>query len=66
MDGIPAILIHGRLDFGSPLKTAYDLHQAWPGSRLIIVEDGEHNISVPGMTAKVIETLKFLARELKA
>ncbi|MCE6077146.1 prolyl aminopeptidase [Agrobacterium vitis] len=66
LDGLPAILIHGRLDFGSPLKTAYDLHQAWPGSRLIVVEDGEHNINAPGMAASVIESLQRLARELKA
>ncbi|WP_197523740.1 hypothetical protein [Agrobacterium vitis] len=59
-------MIHGRLDFGSPLKTAYDLHQAWPGSRLIVVEDGEHNINAPGMAASVIESLQRLARELKA
>lgn len=65
LDGIPAILIHGRLDFGSPLKTAHELHQAWPGSRLIVVEDGEHNISVPSMATRIIEALTFLAQDVK-
>jgi proline iminopeptidase len=30
--GVPGTLIHGRLDLGSPLGTAWALHQAWPGS----------------------------------
>jgi proline iminopeptidase len=40
--GIPAVLIHGRLDLGGPLRTAWDLHRAWPGSDLIVVEEGGH------------------------
>ena len=31
--GIPGVLIHGRLDLGSPVGTAWELAQAWPGSR---------------------------------
>lgn len=37
---IPGVLIHGRYDVSSPLKTAWDLHQAWPQSELLVV-DGE-------------------------
>lgn len=40
--GIPGVLIHGRRDLGGPLLTAWDLHRAWPGSRLIVVEDAGH------------------------
>ncbi len=40
--GIPGTLIHGRLDMGSPLGTAWELARAWPGARLLVVEDSGH------------------------
>jgi proline iminopeptidase len=40
--GIPGWLIHGRLDVSSPLDSAWRIHQAWPGSELIIVADEGH------------------------
>ena len=40
--GVPGVLIHGRRDHGSPVVTAWQLHRAWPGSELIIVEDEGH------------------------
>ncbi|MFA1549316.1 prolyl aminopeptidase [Actinomadura chokoriensis] len=40
--GIPGVLVHGRLDMGGPLGTAWDLSRAWPGSKLIVVDDAGH------------------------
>ncbi|MEV4177292.1 prolyl aminopeptidase [Nonomuraea sp. NPDC049709] len=40
--GIPGRLIHGRLDMGGPLKTAWELAQAWPDAELAVVEDSGH------------------------
>ena len=40
--GIPGWLIHGRLDVSSPLDAPWLIHQAWPGSELIIVDDEGH------------------------
>jgi proline iminopeptidase len=40
--GIPATMIHGRYDVSGPLDTAWALHRAWPGSRLIVVDDAGH------------------------
>lgn len=40
--GIPAVLIHGRYDVSGPLDTAWRLHRAWPGSRLVVLEDAGH------------------------
>jgi hypothetical protein len=34
--------IHGRLDFSSPLGTAWNLHKAWPASELIVVDADGH------------------------
>ncbi|WP_328347182.1 prolyl aminopeptidase [Micromonospora sp. NBC_00421] len=40
--GIPGVLIHGRVDLGSPPVTAWELHRAWPGSQLHLVEEAGH------------------------
>ncbi|GLY29427.1 prolyl aminopeptidase [Kineosporia sp. NBRC 101731] len=39
---IPSVLIHGRWDVSSPLDTAWDLHRAWPASRLVVIGDEGH------------------------
>lgn len=40
--GIPGVLIHGRIDMGGPLTTAWELSRAWPDAELIVVDDGGH------------------------
>ncbi|MCC2278757.1 prolyl aminopeptidase [Streptomyces sp. ET3-23] len=40
--GIPGVLIHGRLDLGGPLVTAWELARAWPDAELTVVEDAGH------------------------
>ena len=40
--GIPGVLIHGRLDMGSPLQTAWELARAWPDARLVVIADSGH------------------------
>ena len=40
--GIPGVLVHGRNDLGSPMITAWELAQAWPGAELIVIEDSGH------------------------
>jgi proline iminopeptidase len=39
---IPATLIHGLHDVSGPLDTAWELHKAWPASRLVVVDDAGH------------------------
>jgi proline iminopeptidase len=39
---LPGVLIHGRLDVSGPLRTAWQLHQRWRKSRLIVVETEGH------------------------
>jgi proline iminopeptidase len=50
---IPAVLIHGRYDVSGPLDTAWDLHKAWPGSRLVVCEDAGHGGTT--MTAAMVD-----------
>ncbi|MGB9281239.1 MAG: prolyl aminopeptidase [Pseudonocardiaceae bacterium] len=40
--GIPAVLIHGRYDVSGPLDTAWHLHQSWPDSQLMVLDDAGH------------------------
>jgi proline iminopeptidase len=40
--GIPGVLIHGRLDMGSPLVTAWELARAWPDAQLVVIDDSGH------------------------
>ncbi|MEU7045567.1 prolyl aminopeptidase [Streptomyces varsoviensis] len=40
--GIPGVLVHGRLDMGGPLQTAWELARAWPDAELITVESSGH------------------------
>jgi proline iminopeptidase len=49
--GIPGVLIHGRLDLGGPLATAWELARAWPGAELVVVDDSGHTGSAT-MTAR--------------
>jgi proline iminopeptidase len=39
---VPGTLIHGRWDVSSPLLTAWELHRAWPGSTLEVIEGEGH------------------------
>ena len=39
---IPGVLIHGHLDVSLPVNMAWQLHNAWPASQLIIVDDEGH------------------------
>ncbi|HEY3873404.1 MAG TPA: prolyl aminopeptidase [Actinocrinis sp.] len=41
--GIPGTLIHGRLDIGSPLDTAWELTRVWTDPELIVLTDTGHS-----------------------
>jgi proline iminopeptidase len=59
--GIPGVLIHGRLDMGSPLVTAWELAQAWPDARLVVIDDSGHTGSET-MNNEVLAALDRFAR----
>ncbi|UEJ82541.1 alpha/beta fold hydrolase [Brachybacterium halotolerans subsp. kimchii] len=42
LEGVPAVLIHGRRDVSGPAVTAWELHRRWPGSTLVIDEQDGH------------------------
>ncbi|GAB4190139.1 MAG: prolyl aminopeptidase [Thalassobaculales bacterium] len=59
--GIPGVLIHGRLDISGPLVTPWQLHRAWPGSRLVPVGGAGHDTRDPGMADAILAALDGFA-----
>ena len=60
---IPAVIVQGRYDVVCPMKSAWDLHQAWPEADFHIVADGGHSASEPGITAKLLEATERFAQD---
>jgi len=58
--GIPGVLVHGQLDLGSPLATAYRMAQAWPDAQLRVIPGAGH-ASGPGMAEAIGEALDGFA-----
>ena len=52
--GIPATIVQGRYDLLCPPITAVQLHQAWPGSRLIIIDDAGHSAAEHGIRSALV------------
>jgi len=56
--GIPCVMIHGRYDVSGPAGFAYELEQAWPGSELIMVDEGHGGARMMELTTQAIDRLK--------
>ena len=52
---IPGVIVQGRYDLATPARSAWELHQAWPGAQLHLVEGAGHAYSEPGILDKLIE-----------
>jgi proline iminopeptidase len=51
---IPGVIVHGRYDVVCPISAAWDLHQAWPSPRFVIVPDAGHAADEPGILHELI------------
>jgi len=51
---IPAVIVQGRYDVVCPMRSAWDLHRAWPEADLRIVADSGHSAFEPGVTHELI------------
>lgn len=59
---IPAVIIQGRYDVVCPMRSAWDLHCAWPEADFQVVADAGHAASEPGILSRLIEaTDRFAA-----
>lgn len=50
---VPGILIQGRLDLSNLLGTPWELAHAWPGSELVLVDEGGHGYG-GGLSAALV------------
>jgi proline iminopeptidase len=58
---LPATIVQGRYDLLCPPATAIELHRAWPGSRLILIDDAGHSASEPGIRSALVTVMDEIA-----
>lgn len=51
---IPCVIVQGRYDVVCPMRSAWDLHRAWPEADLRIVADSGHSAFEPGITHELV------------
>lgn len=59
---IPGVIVQGRYDVVCPVRSAWDLHRAWPDAELHIVDDAGHASFEPGIKHHLIEATDRFAR----
>ena len=61
LKGIPGVIVHGRYDVVCPIQSAWDLHRAWPDSKLVISPTSGHSaFEVENASALIEATDGFL------
>lgn len=63
---IPTVIVQGRYDVVCPLRSAWDLHRAWPEAKLAIVADAGHAAIEPGIVDQLIRGVEGLAERVAA
>ena len=51
---IPAVIVQGRYDVVCPIKSAWDLHKAWPEADFRVVPDAGHSVTEPGIIHELV------------
>lgn len=51
---IPTVIVQGRYDVVCPVRSAWDLHRAWPEAELVIVDDAGHSAFESGIRSELI------------
>lgn len=52
---IPGVIIQGRYDVVCPMKSAWELHRAWPEAEFIIEPGSGHSATEPGIRSELIK-----------
>jgi proline iminopeptidase len=64
---IPAVIVQGRYDAVCPMRSAWDLHCAWPEAQLHVIPDAGHSAFEPGICAQLVAaTDAFAAKRATA
>ena len=59
---IPTVIVQGRYDVVCPMRSAWDLHRAWPEADLRIVQDAGHSAFEPGIMHQLVEATDRFGR----
>ncbi|MGB6452224.1 MAG: prolyl aminopeptidase [Steroidobacteraceae bacterium] len=59
---IPGVIVQGRYDVVCPMRSAWDLHRAWPEADLRIVPDAGHSAFERGITHELIAATDRFAK----
>jgi proline iminopeptidase len=51
---LPATIVGGRYDLVCPIRSAWDLHRAWPEAELMIVPDAGHSALEAGISRALV------------
>ena len=51
---IPTVIVQGRYDMVCPMRTAWDLHKAWPEAEFHCIPDAGHSAMEPGILDKLV------------
>ncbi|HEX8292872.1 MAG TPA: prolyl aminopeptidase [Pyrinomonadaceae bacterium] len=51
---IPAVIVQGRYDVVCPIKSAWELHRAWPEADFRVVPDAGHSVTEPGTIHELV------------
>ena len=57
---IPGVIVHGRYDVVTPIKSAFDLKARWPRAELVVVSDAGHAMTEPGIVHELIRATRRL------
>jgi proline iminopeptidase len=57
---LPCTIVQGRYDMVCPVKTANDLHLAWPEAEYIVVPDAGHSAWESGISSQLVATMERL------
>ena len=61
--GLPGIVVHGRYDVVTPVRTAWELAAAWPDADLRIVPDSGHAMTEPGIIHELVAATRTFGPE---
>jgi len=60
---VPCAIVQGRYDIVCPIRSAEELHRAWPEAQYVVVPDAGHSAREPGIARELVgATDRFRAR----
>lgn len=63
---IPGTIVQGRYDAATPVRSAWDLHRAWPEAEFHLIPDAGHAYNEPGILQALLGALDAHGRRLAA